>query len=235
MIIAANFKANLTRVATKEYIETLESFLVQNALMQDVLVFPPSSALLKHSGKVVVGSQNAYPAQNGAYTGEITKEQLDEFGITTVLLGHSERRELMMESDDMLKKKFDFFATLGYKILFCIGESLELRKTSLDSVIEHLSNQLSYIDVTYKNLIIAYEPIWAIGSGLVPTLDEIHSTHKELRKLSKAPLLYGGSVKVENIEDILNIQNVDGVLVGGASLKVEAFAKMCQIAQNINK
>lgn len=235
MIIAANFKANLTRVATKEYIDTLETFLVQNTITQDALVFPPSSAILSHSGKVVIGVQNAYPAQNGAYTGEITKEQLDEFGIKTILIGHSERRELLLESNDTLKTKFDFFANLGYKIVFCIGESLELRKTSLEHVVKHLANQLSYIDTTYKNLIIAYEPIWAIGSGLIPTKQEIYSTHKELRILSKAPLLYGGSVKVENIEEILKIQNVDGVLVGGASLKVEAFSKMCQIAQNINK
>jgi len=231
VIVAANFKSNLTREATTTYLATLE----ESVDGEGVFVFPPSTALQSHSGRVTLGTQNAYPAQNGAFTGEIALDQLDEFGIKTILIGHSERREILGESDEMLKSKFEFFATKGFKIIYCIGESLALRESGFEAVKEHLTHQLSFIDASYKDLIIAYEPIWAIGSGLIPSLEQIKQTHSSLRSLSDAPLLYGGSVKEENIADIVSIYGVDGVLVGGASLDARVFSNLCRIAKNINK
>ncbi len=233
MIIAANFKTNLTRKQTMEHIQALESFLDKNNVAQEVLVFPAMTSLDSHSGKIIVGAQNAYATVNGAFTGEIGLEQLEEFGIKTILIGHSERRHVLGETQEELIKKFNFYKELGFKIVYCVGEPLEIREAGHEPMMKYISAQYEGIDTDYENLIIAYEPVWAIGTGLTPTLEDIESVHLALKEKSKAALLYGGSVKVKNAEDVLSINNVDGVLVGGASLIVEDFSKMCEFAQNI--
>ena len=233
MIIAANFKTNLTRKQTMEHIQSLESFLDENSVAQEVLVFPATTSLDSHSGKVIVGAQNAYAAVNGAFTGEIGVEQLEEFGIKTILIGHSERRHVLGETQEELVKKFNFYKELGFKIVYCVGEPLEIREAGYEPMMEYISAQYEGIDTEYENLIIAYEPVWAIGTGLTPTLEDIESVHLALKEKSKAPLLYGGSVKVKNADEVLRLKSVDGVLVGGASLIVEDFSKMCEFAQNI--
>ncbi|WP_373034988.1 triose-phosphate isomerase [Sulfurimonas sp.] len=233
MIIAANLKTNLTRKQTAKYVDELESFLNKNKISQEVLVFPAASSLNAHSGKVVIGAQNAYATVNGAFTGETGKEHLDEFGINTILIGHSERRHILGESQEELIKKFNFYKELGFKIVYCIGEPLEIREAGHEPMMEYISAQYEGIDVSYENLIIAYEPVWAIGTGLTPTLEEIESIHKELKKKSSAPLLYGGSVKVTNAKDVLALDNVDGILVGSAALYVDHFCTMCEYAQSI--
>lgn len=233
MIIAANFKTNLTRKKTAQHLDALENILKEKNISQEVLVFPATSSLDEHDGLVTVGAQNAYATVNGAFTGEIGQEQLDEFGIKTILIGHSERRHVLGETQEELVKKFNFYKELGFRIIYCVGEPLEIREASNDEMMEYISAQYEGIDTTYENLVIAYEPVWAIGTGLTPTLRDIELLHLALKQKSKAALLYGGSVKVSNVEDVLNIDNVDGVLVGGASLVVEDFAKMCEIAQDI--
>ena len=234
MIIAANLKTNFTRKATNEYLEELEKFLSSTKSKQDVFVFPATSSLDDvKSLHVKIGAQNAYPTQNGAFTGEIGTEQLDEFGIKTILIGHSERRHILGESQEFIVEKFNYFKELGYKIIYCVGEPLEKREAGEDEMMRYISSQYEGIDTEYENLIVAYEPVWAIGTGLTPTLEDIQKIHAELKKLSKAPLLYGGSVKVTNAEEVLNVKNVDGILVGSAALYIEHFCTMISYADNI--
>ena len=233
MIIAANLKTNLTRQQTSEYVKEVESYVNENSVSQEVLVFPAISSLDSYSGKVLVGAQNAYPTVNGAFTGEIGTEQLDEFGIKTILIGHSERRHVLGETQEELVAKFNFYKELGYKIVYCIGEPLEKREAGKDDMMKYISAQYEGIDTSYENLIIAYEPVWAIGTGLTPTLEDIETIHTGLKEKSTAPLLYGGSVKVTNAAEVLAVKNVDGILVGSAALYSEHFCSMIGYAQEI--
>ncbi len=233
MIIAANLKTNLTRKQTTEYLNTLDSLIDASNSTQEVLVFPATSSLNPHAGKVIVGAQNAYPATNGAFTGEIGSEHLAEFGITTILIGHSERRHVLGESQEELVTKFNFYKDLGFKIVYCVGEPLSLREEGEEAMMKYIDAQYEGIDLNYKNLIIAYEPVWAIGTGLTPTSKDIEDLHSKLKEKCSAPLLYGGSVKVANAKEVLGLKSVDGILVGGAALNVEDFNTMINFAQEI--
>lgn len=235
MIIAANLKTNLTREKTLHYLQEVEHFLEQNSISQEVLVFPAISNLNAHDGQLIVGTQNAYPAFNGAFTGEIGYEQLEEFGIKTILIGHSERRHILGETQESLVAKFDFYKNLGFKIVYCVGEPLGVRESGHEKMMAYIAAQYEGIDTSYENLIIAYEPVWAIGTGLTPTLEEIDSIHKELKSKSPAPLLYGGSVKVTNAKEVMALENVDGILVGSAALYAQHFCTMCTYAQELDK
>ena len=226
MIVAANFKMHKTRKETIEYLTELKKIDFENV---KVAVFPPFTALIEDE---LIGAQNAYPAKNGAFTGEIGLEQLREFNIKRVLLGHSERR-FLNESQEFIAKKFEFYKNEGFEILYCVGEPLEVRKKGIEEVIEYIKAQFEGIDLEYDKLIIAYEPVWAIGTGVSASEEEIKKTHLKLRELTSSPLLYGGSVKLNNIENILKIKNVDGVLVGSASLDVEVFKQMIVKAKEI--
>ncbi len=226
MIYAANFKTNHTRQTTKNYIEELQEKIAGKKTEDSVYIFPPSTALDRFEGDFTVGTQNAYPAQNGAYTGEIGVEQLEEFGIKTILIGHSERREHLSESQEKVAQKFAFFKEQNFEIIYCIGEPLEIREKGIEAVMQYLLAQFDGIDITYDNLIIAYEPIWAIGTGRSATVEEIASTHEALKKTVQKPLLYGGSAKPANIKEITSIRGVDGVLVGSASLDAGSFSEM---------
>jgi len=233
MIIAANLKTNLTRKNSRKYIEEVESFLEKSGVLQEVLVFPAISSIDLHAGRVTLGAQNAYPVINGAFTGEIGVEQLEEFNIKTILIGHSERRHILGETQEQLIEKFNFYKNMGFKIIYCVGEPLEVRESGHDKMMEYISKQYEGIDTDYQNLIIAYEPVWAIGTGLTPTLEDIVAIHKELQEKSLAPLLYGGSVKVTNAKDVLALDGVDGILVGSAALYAEHFCTMIEYAQMI--
>jgi len=227
MIFAANFKTNHTRKSTEHYICDLNEKLRAKKLEDRVYIFPPSTALNSYEGDFTLGTQNAYPSHNGAYTGEIGVEQLDEFGIKTILIGHSERREYMGESQEKVAEKFSFFKEQDFEIIYCIGEPLEIREKGIEAVMQYLLAQFDGIDITYDNLVIAYEPIWAIGTGRSATVEEIANTHRALKKvINDIPLLYGGSAKPANIKEIISIAGVDGVLVGSASLDAESFSQM---------
>jgi triosephosphate isomerase len=226
MIYAANFKTNHTRKSTENYIEDLQRKLIDKNIEDRVFIFPPLTALNTYEGDFTIGVQNAYPVENGAFTGEVGIEQLSEFNINTILIGHSERRDILGESQEDVAKKFSFFKEQGFEIIYCIGESLEIREQGIEAVMEHLISQFEGIDTTYEKLMVAYEPIWAIGTGRTASVEEITATHDALKKVVDKPLLYGGSVKGANIAEISAIDNVDGVLVGGASLKTETFLEL---------
>ncbi|EAJ3710612.1 triose-phosphate isomerase [Campylobacter coli] len=220
MIFAANLKCNHTRASFKIYAEILNKTM--GAKCDDIIVFPPSVAFLENENNFIQGAQNFYPCVNGAFTGELGKEHLDEFGIKCVLIGHSERRAL--GDEEFIKAKFDFAKEHGYKIVFCIGEDLKLKNSN--QTLDFLKKQLEVIDLDYKNLIIAYEPIYSIGSGVSAKKEDIAKVLEFVSSLTQAPLLYGGSVNGDNIKDILNIKHCSGVLVGSAALKAENFIKL---------
>ena len=226
MIFAANFKMNHTRATTKAYLDALNHKLVSKRSEDRIFIFPPATALDRYEGDFTIGAQNAYMAQNGAYTGEIGLEQLDEFDIKTILIGHSERRDILGEDQTLVAEKFSYFKSQGFEIIYCIGEALEVREAGQDAVMAHLLSQFEGIDLAYEKLIIAYEPIWAIGTGRSAKSEEISATHTALKQHFDRPLLYGGSVKPANIREIIDIDGVDGVLVGSASLDVESFSQM---------
>ena len=191
------------------------------------------SSLDVNDSSIVVGAQNAYAIKNGAFTGEIGLTHLEEFAIKTILIGHSERRHILGETQEELVKKFNYYKELGFKIVYCVGEPLAKREAGKTEMMEYISSQYEGIDTTYENLIIAYEPVWAIGTGLTPTLEDIQEIHTELKVKSQAPLLYGGSVKVTNAKEVLTLQNVDGILVGSAALYAEHFCSMIEFAQEL--
>jgi triosephosphate isomerase len=227
MIFAANFKTNHTRKSTELYVQALNEKLGAKKSDDRIFIFPPATALDDYEGDFTLGTQNAYPAHNGAYTGEIGLDQLDEFGIKTILIGHSERREYLGESQENVAQKLAFFQEQDFEIIYCIGEPLHIREKGFEAVMKYLLAQFEGIDTNYENFIVAYEPIWAIGTGRSATVEEISMTHRALKKaIDNKPLLYGGSVKPANIKEITAIAGVDGVLVGSASLDVESFSQM---------
>lgn len=226
MIFAGNFKTNHTRQSTAIYLEELSQKIKAKNEEDRVIIFPPLTAIDDYESEFTIGVQNAYPAQNGAFTGEIGLEQLDEFSINTILIGHSERREHLNETQEKVAQKFAFFQEQNFEIVYCIGEPLAIREKGFEAVMQYLLAQFEGIDTSYENLIIAYEPIWAIGTGRSATVEEISSTHRALKKAITKPLLYGGSAKPANIKEILSIAGVDGVLVGSASLDAGSFSEM---------
>ena len=234
MILCANFKANKTRQDTRAYMAVVESFVSANNIDDTIIVFPPFTALEHLPRNVLIGVQNAYPAQNGAFTGEITLEQLEEFEIKTILIGHSERRHILGETQEQIAAKFRFFAEQGFVIVYCVGEPLSVREEGISSLMTYIEAQFEGIDLTYPDLIVAYEPVWAIGTGLTPSSQDIEQVHGALRAKTAAPLLYGGSVKVDNAGDIMALENVDGVLVGSAALSAHDFCDMVAQASELN-
>ena len=220
MRFLANLKCNHTRASFKEYAQILDANLSAN---DDVTVFPPFSALDLAAHKFKLGAQNFYPCESGAHTGEIGKAMLDEFGIKSVLIGHSERRELG-ESEELLRAKFDFAAKAGWQIVYCIGENLSVNEAGRTK--EFLAGQLKNIELGYERLLIAYEPVWAIGTGKSASTEQIEGILNFIREQTSAPLLYGGSVNVANIGGIAGIASCDGVLVGTASWDASGFLEL---------
>ena len=151
---------------------------------------------------------------------------LDEFGVKSMLIGHSERRELG-ESEELLRAKFDFAAKAGWQIVYCIGENLSVNEAGRTK--KFLAGQLKNIDLGYERLLIAYEPIWAIGTGRSASAEQIEEILNFIREQTSAPLLYGGSVNIANIGGIAGIKNCDGVLVGTASWDASKFLELIRV------
>ena len=236
-IIASNFKTNHTRKSTKEFINEINTFLDTNKIKNEVFVFPTATALdsFENVSNFSIGVQNAYYVNNGSFTGEIGTEQLDEFNIKTILIGHSERRHKLGESQKDIALKYNYYKALGYKIIYCIGEPLEVKEQGLTETLGYIWEQFDGIDLDYDNLVLAYEPVWAIGTGVVAKTEDIAQIHKKIKKKINKPLLYGGSVKPSNLEEILNIPNVDGSLIGTSSWNLDDFKKMIKITNNIGE
>ena len=231
-IIASNFKTNHTRRYTKEFVKNIDSFLKKNEIKNEIMIFPSLTSIdnFDLSSNLTLGVQNAYYAKNGSFTGEIGSEQLDEFAIKTILIGHSERRHILNESQKDISLKFNYYKALGYKIIYCVGEPLEVKEQGIVHTLSYVFEQFNGIDLQYDNMIIAYEPVWAIGTGVSARLEDIELIHKKLKKKLQKPILYGGSVKLANISEILDIPNVDGALIGTASWKLDDFKQIIQIA-----
>ncbi|HAR39845.1 MAG TPA: triose-phosphate isomerase [Coprothermobacter sp.] len=226
--VFGNWKMNGTLAFAKEYVSKLLGE-VRPASVQ-VALFPPFTALssfqyLVKDSFLRFGAQNMYYEDAGAFTGEVSPVMLKEIGVDYVLIGHSERRHIFLENDEMLMKKVEAAHRHDIPVVFCVGETLEERRTGATKDV--LKRQIILVqDILSRGDIVAYEPVWAIGTGVTPTLDEIEESISWAQELLKAdlPVLYGGSVNKSNAIDISGVSGVDGVLVGGASLKVEEFA-----------
>jgi len=235
MIIAANWKMHLSPTATQEYFKNWNNLAEKIPASRKAVFFTPAySWQVAQLAQAAWGMQNFYPEDHGAFTGENSPLVAKEMGATWALIGHSERRQIFGEDHSLINRKVIKALQLGLKPLLCIGESLEQRqKGHIEIVIQtQLRQALAKVSPNLL-LYIAYEPIWAIGTGLVASPKDIRSTHKLIQQtvedlgFSKSlPVLYGGSVKPENSQEILEIENVSGLLVGGASLKVDSFFKI---------
>ncbi len=222
--------------SVKQIVERLnDSKLSENA---EVVIAPPAPYLYwaaqhnKKSPQVQVAAQNAYDKASGAYTGEISVQSLKDVGADWVLLGHSERRTILKETDDFIASKTKFALDNGVKVILCIGETLEERKANI--TLDVTARQLDAVSKLVKdwtNIVVAYEPVWAIGTGLAATPEDAEETHVGIRKhladtigaeqAEKTRILYGGSVNGANSGSFKDKANIDGFLVGGASLKPE--------------
>lgn len=224
MIIAGNFKTHHTRASTLKFCVELDKRLA-NKQDRQVRIFPTLASLPYNDfTHLKIGAQNAYGVKNGAYSGEVGLEQLQELGIDTLLIGHSERRSIFSESDRLIREKFEFYSKERFEIFFCIGEDLLTYQSKRTK--DFLLSQLQGINLDYPKLIIAYEPIWAIGTGESAKLEQIEEIHSFLRENGVKTSVYGGSVKSENAQEIMSLKSVDGVLVGGASLQLESFCSI---------
>lgn len=234
-IIASNFKTNHTRKSTASFVNEVNDYLKNQNVKSEVYVFPTATSLDSFDTvpNFTIGAQNAYATANGSFTGEIGTMQLDEFEIKTILIGHSERRHILGETQEEIAKKYEFYKNLGFKIIYCIGEPLEVKKAGLEKTLEYIFEQFIGIDTSYENLILAYEPVWAIGTGITATNEDIKQVHNAIKSKINKPLLYGGSVKIENVKEICEIENVDGALIGTASWKIEDFIKILENTKDI--
>lgn len=239
-IVAGNWKMNLTAKESLTLNETCENQIHQPKC--DVYQFVPSlyiSELLKRNGFIEIGAQNGHPEKNGAYTGEISMFQLQEAGVQSVLIGHSERRHIFNESDAFLKSKVDAALEYGLTPFFCIGEQLQERESGnhVETVIEQLRAGTFHLPTeVFRKLVIAYEPVWAIGTGKTASPEQANEMHKAIRNAiagqysddiaDNTTILYGGSCKPSNAEALFNMEHIDGGLIGGASLKADEFIQI---------
>lgn len=244
-LAAGNWKMNGTSAALAE-LDSLGSAYPDPSV--DIVICPPATLLhrafeaVSLSG-VEVGGQDCHAAASGAHTGDISAQMLADAGAGWVILGHSERREDHGERNDDVRAKASAALDTGLKAIICVGESLQQREAAetLDVIGDQISGSIPD-DASVENLIVAYEPIWAIGTGKVPTLEEIGEVHDFIRARleqrfgedagQSVRLLYGGSVKPGNAADIFAVSNVDGALVGGASLKAQDFAGIIDALQS---
>ena len=227
----ANWKLNKTQNEMKKYFKEFNSFAIADT---DELCFFVSSCLLQSackSTKFNIGTQNIAPAVWGAYTGETSIEQALECGVNFVLVGHSERRNLFFETDEVIASKLNLLQNYEITSVLCIGEKLEELKQKNEVLSNQIDKAFSKLD-KMENIIIAYEPVWAIGSGLTPKTKEIEKTIKFIKKYIEKKykveieVLYGGSVNKDNIAEFKKIKNLDGFLVGGASLNAQNFYEL---------
>ena len=226
-LIVANFKMNGTHAFIEDW---FTSFNQNNTASKDIVVALPAPYIsaFRDYGLLLSG-QNVSENDSGAFTSQISAEMLKDSGADYCIIGHSEAREQLSESNDAIREKFDQLNKLKISPIVCVGESLQIKETKKTK--EHLLSQLSVLDAETENLIVAYEPIWAIGTGLVPTETEIDEAVGCIRSVFKNPIkvLYGGSVKASNAHILLDNTDINGLLVGGASLNPQEFAKIAQL------
>jgi len=242
-IIAGNWKMNLDCKDSLILADKLNKILNIKKSRNEVIIFPDFSSLFLVSqiikdGQIKFGSQNVAHKSLGAYTGEVSLESLKQLSCKYVLIGHSERRQYFADNDLVADKLFNVLKNSKIKPILCIGESLAQRKKGetfkiLEKQLKEAFSKLKIRDLENKNIIIAYEPIWAIGTGLVAEVEDIVKAHKKIKEIfskmfrkssiKPAKVLYGGSVNVDNFLNLQKLPEVDGLLIGGASLKAGDF------------
>ncbi len=237
--IAANWKMNKTIPETREF---LSSFLPEVEDIQDVAICiaPPFTSLVEAAAhlkntRVLLAAQNVHFEEKGAYTGEIAPEMLADVGCEYCIVGHSERRQFFLETDDVVNRKIKALQKRGLGAIFCIGESLGERERG--ETFSVLRRQLDggLDGVGPENLVVAYEPVWAIGTGRTATPEQAQEAHAFIRetmrqrygeKTDRLCIIYGGSVTPENVDSLMACPDVDGALVGGASLTAASFLRI---------
>ncbi len=243
-VVAGNWKMNNDLHGTVNLISDLKKELNAKNVKAEVIICPPftsletASTLLKDS-VIKLGAQNMYFEESGAFTGEVSVSMLKSVGCEYVILGHSERRTIFGEGDQVINKKIKTAIKFGLKPIFCIGETLEEREKGItfkvvETQIQNGLQDLSENDLS--NLIIAYEPVWAIGTGRNATPQQAQEVHQFIRGLisklyssnfaRQLVIQYGGSVKADNAQELLSQPDIDGALVGGACLKADSFIKI---------
>lgn len=238
-IVAGNWKMNNDLAQTEGLISDLKA---QAKTSNAEVMIAPAFTNLWHAfqalrtSDIEVIAQNMHFAENGAYTGEVSASMLKSIGIQTVILGHSERRAYFNETDQSLAKKVDTALANDMQVIFCFGEELQDRKAGNEEAVvgSQISNALFHLDASlFKNIILAYEPVWAIGTGETASPEQAQDMHAFIRKTladkygsnlaNDVSILYGGSVKPNNAKEIFSKPDVDGGLIGGAALKAEDF------------
>jgi len=250
-VIIANWKMNMTLEECDVFVDKFKNLLLDKPVSK-VIFCPPFSALFYMNGLLSgthseLGAQNVFWEDQGAYTGEISVEMLKSCNVSNVIIGHSERRQLFFETDETVNKRVRKALSSGLIPIMCIGETLEQRKNgeTLSVLKTQLHIGLQGIDSEdYAKLIIAYEPVWAIGTGERAEPDQIAEAHHAIRNFiadsgaahaEHIPILYGGSVKSNNIKELLEINEVNGYLIGGASLDAEEFVSIIHQTENYIK
>ena len=252
LIVAANWKMNKDRTEANAYASELERLLREPspAGRVQVVVAPPYPSLgilvgVAMSSPIEVAAQNAHYEEAGAFTGEVSPTQVRNTGATWVILGHSERRRYFGETDEIVNRKVKAALAAGLKVIMCLGETIEQREAGETmSVLERqLTGGLEGLtDAQLEELVVAYEPIWAIGTGLTATDEQAQEAHQYLRGLVEKQfgahaaqalrILYGGSVKPDNFAGLLSMADIDGGLVGGASLQADSMYALVKVAMD---
>jgi triosephosphate isomerase len=250
MLIAGNWKMNTDIFSSVELIKNIKEGLKGKELKSEVLACPPFTNIVPAyaesiGSEIKIGAQNCYFEPKGAFTGEISVEMLKKLGCSHVIVGHSERRKYFGESSEIVNKKAKAVLSGGMKVIVCIGETLEERQSgaTFDVLSDQIAKSLAGLsEIVPGKTVVAYEPVWAIGTGLAATPEQIEETHNFIKKQieavlgesgAKCPVLYGGSVTEENAKSILSIENVNGALIGGASLKAETFLSIIATSEAI--
>jgi triosephosphate isomerase (TIM) len=232
MLIAGNWKMYKGAHEARQFATTIRH-LAERANGVDIVVCPSYTALeatmqgLGEGSPIAVFAQNVHWELEGAYTGEISAPMLLELGVRGAIVGHSERRQLFGDTDEYVRLRAEGALEAGLAVIACIGETDEEREAGKTEGV--LERQVSLLP-RHEKLVIAYEPIWAIGTGRTATPDMAQEAHAFVKSLHDAPVLYGGSVKPENASSLLSQPDVDGALVGGASLDAQAFEAICLAA-----
>ena len=230
MLIAGNWKMHKTVGETTAF---LAAFRAPTGV--EAVVCPPYTALrtAAESG-VPTYAQNVHWASEGAFTGEVSAPMLLELGVRGALVGHSERRQYFGEGDESVARRAFAALEAGLRVIACVGESEEERDAGQTEFVVRLQvESLADAVGAHERLTIDYEAVWAIGTGRAATTEQAQDAHRFIRSLLDVPVLYGGSVKPENAEELLALPDVDGALVGGASLDVESFGAICETAARV--
>ncbi|MEM9013535.1 MAG: triose-phosphate isomerase [Pseudomonadota bacterium] len=239
-LIAGNWKMNGLSDAMREIDQLIGKFAGSAPDDRDVLICPPSTMVARMAAQysdeaIMIGGQDCHTAASGAHTGDISAEMLSDAGAAFVIVGHSERRADHGESNTLVCEKAKAALRAGLTPIICVGETEAERKSgaALGVVGDQLAGSVP--DDTDEELVIAYEPVWAIGTGLTPTIDDIAEMHNHIRSKVGAGvrILYGGSVKPGNAKEILAVDHVNGALVGGASLKADDFFPIVMAAPGV--